>query len=328
MVMSPREFDALRYRQRFVEEVAQGLAPTLDYDRPGELGRRLRRVRRCASDARSIVEGRLDGDRARAAGADRGLHRRRDPAAAAHFVDALLDVGAGLAASPLRGRTELPASGLREVVYERYRIVDRVNAKRIEILTVFEGTVSSGGTSASRPSCRSADAGHLSRVEPIEIELPSRRATRRLGAALAKALVPGDIVWLEGELGAGKTFFTRGLLRALGVPQSVPVTSPTFALIHEHEGRAPIRHLDLYRLGDASELHELGIDEVLEHAVTIIEWGARFRDAIGERGVEIALDWRGDHARLARVRGFDPRGEELARAACDCVCNPGYDHDE
>ncbi|MGH0038487.1 MAG: tRNA (adenosine(37)-N6)-threonylcarbamoyltransferase complex ATPase subunit type 1 TsaE, partial [Myxococcota bacterium] len=79
------------------------------------------------------------------------------------------------------------------------------------------------------------------------------RRTRHLGAALGARLVPGDVVWLEGELGAGKTFFARGLLRALGVSEAIPVTSPTFALVHEHEGRVPIRHLDLYRLGDVDE---------------------------------------------------------------------------
>ena len=123
----------------------------------------------------------------------------------------------------------------------------------------------------------------------MERFLESRRATRRLGAALAPALVAGDVIWLEGELGAGKTFFTRGLLRALGVPEAVPVTSPTFALMHEHEGRVPIRHLDLYRLASPEELHELGVVEAMEGAVTVIEWGARLRPGLGARGLEITL---------------------------------------
>lgn len=147
----------------------------------------------------------------------------------------------------------------------------------------------------------------------VEIALPNRRATRRLGAALGAHLQVGDVVWLEGELGAGKTFFTRGLLRALGVPSSVPVTSPTFALVHEHEGRAPIWHLDLYRLGEVDELVELGLDEGLESAVVVIEWGARFRSGIGERGLEIALSHAasGESARVARLTALDARGEEL-----------------
>lgn len=149
----------------------------------------------------------------------------------------------------------------------------------------------------------------------MERLLESRRATRRLGAALAPLLEPGDLIWLEGELGAGKTFFTRGLLRALGVPSEVPVTSPTFALMHEHEGRLPIRHLDLYRLSDPDELRELGLHEMLEHAVVIIEWGARFRPAIAERGLEITLAIPDEGAgRRVRVRGIDARGETLREA--------------
>lgn len=148
----------------------------------------------------------------------------------------------------------------------------------------------------------------------IELELPTRRATRRLAAALGERLRVGDLVWLEGELGAGKTFFTRGLLRALGVPQAVPVTSPTFALVHEHEGRVPIKHLDLYRLGDASELIELGIDEALEEAVVVIEWGGRFREAIAPRGLEVQLVAEGETGRVARLRALDLRGAELLRA--------------
>jgi tRNA threonylcarbamoyladenosine biosynthesis protein TsaE len=150
-------------------------------------------------------------------------------------------------------------------------------------------------------------------VDTLELDLPTRRATRRLGVALGPMLAPGDVVWLEGELGAGKTFFARGLLRALGVPEAVPVTSPTFALVHEHEGRVPIRHLDLYRIDDAGELKELGIDEALDSAVVVIEWGARLRDAIGARGLEIALVPR-DRGRAARLRALDARARSLLDA--------------
>lgn len=149
------------------------------------------------------------------------------------------------------------------------------------------------------------------------IELPNRRATRQLGAAIAAHLVRGDIVWLEGELGAGKTFLARAILRGLGVPPRVPVTSPTFALVHELEGRVPIRHLDLYRLIDAGELVQLGIHEWLEDSVTVIEWGARFRDAIGQRGLEVHLsipDGR-PNARVARLTGLGARGRQLAHLA-------------
>lgn len=150
----------------------------------------------------------------------------------------------------------------------------------------------------------------------MELALPTRRATRRLGAALAPLLEIGDVIWLEGELGAGKTFFARGLFRALGVPESIPVTSPTFALMHEHEGRAaPILHLDLYRLGDVEALDELGLAEAFERAIVVVEWGARFRGALGERGLEIALTIPEEGpGRAARLTALDARGEILLAA--------------
>lgn len=173
----------------------------------------------------------------------------------------------------------------------------------------FAELVGLRGRSEGQPRYRS----RVPSLPHLELELPTRRSTRRLAAALAERLRIGDIVWLEGDLGAGKTFFARGLLRALGVPESVPVTSPTFALMHEHEGRVPIRHLDLYRLGEADELVELGIEEALEEAVVVIEWGARFREAIGSRGVEVTLVPEGETRRLARLRALDPRGAELVQ---------------
>ena len=146
----------------------------------------------------------------------------------------------------------------------------------------------------------------------MELALTTRRRTRHLGAALGALLAPGDVVWLEGPLGAGKTFFARGLFRALGVPEAIPVTSPTFALVHEHEGRVPIRHLDLYRLGDVDELTELGLDEALDECIVVVEWGAPFRGGIGAPGVEVALSPpTGGKGRVASVRGLDARGEAI-----------------
>jgi tRNA threonylcarbamoyladenosine biosynthesis protein TsaE len=127
-------------------------------------------------------------------------------------------------------------------------------------------------------------------VEPIELALPTRRATRRLAAAIGAALAPGDLVVLEGDLGSGKTFLVRGIARALGVPSSVRITSPTFALVNEHSGRMPIVHADLYRLGDASELTEVGLSErVGSEAVVLVEWGERFADELGDAGLWVFL---------------------------------------
>jgi tRNA threonylcarbamoyl adenosine modification protein YjeE len=159
-------------------------------------------------------------------------------------------------------------------------------------------------------------------VDPIELALPTRRATRRLAAAIGAALVPGDLVVLEGDLGSGKTFLVRGIARALGVPSGVRVTSPTFALVNEHTGRMPIVHADLYRLGDASDLTELGlVERVGSEAVVLVEWGERFADALGHHGlwVFLALSAEGRSATLL-ARGAPGRALlERVVAHPECV---------
>ena len=107
-----------------------------------------------------------------------------------------------------------------------------------------------------------------------EYLLSDEVATRAAGAALAPNLRAGDIVLLDGELGAGKTSFVRGLLAALGHDGEVP--SPSFAIVQPYEALAlPVWHVDLYRIVDASELAELGLETILADGVLLIEWPDR-----------------------------------------------------
>ncbi len=118
----------------------------------------------------------------------------------------------------------------------------------------------------------------------------SAAATQRLGAAIGRVLRPGDVVLLEGTLGAGKTCLAQGLARGLGVPQDVRVASPTFSLINEHAGRLPLFHMDLYRLVDPHELDELGFDEYLARGgVAVIEWADRFAARMPRDALRIRL---------------------------------------
>ncbi|MET0414204.1 MAG: tRNA (adenosine(37)-N6)-threonylcarbamoyltransferase complex ATPase subunit type 1 TsaE [Polyangiaceae bacterium] len=143
------------------------------------------------------------------------------------------------------------------------------------------------------------------------IRLATRRATRRFGAALAASLRPGDLLVLEGELGAGKTFLTRAIARGLGVPSAVPVTSPTFTLLNEYATPVPLVHADLYRLGEADELIELGLlDRIGRDVIAIVEWGDRFSEALGARGLWIWLTYE-DEGRSARVQARGDSGEAL-----------------
>jgi tRNA threonylcarbamoyladenosine biosynthesis protein TsaE len=96
--------------------------------------------------------------------------------------------------------------------------------------------------------------------------------TLALAGSVGEVLRPGDVVSLAGELGTGKTVFARGVARALGVDD--PVVSPTFTIVREYEGRVPVVHVDVYRIGTFQELHDLGFEEVVrDDAVTIVEWG-------------------------------------------------------
>src|SRR5439155_26235436 len=100
--------------------------------------------------------------------------------------------------------------------------------------------------------------------------------TRAVGEAMAGVLGSGDVISLTGDLGAGKTTLVQGVARGLGVTQ--PVLSPTFTLVREYRGIAPIYHLDVYRLARLQEVMDLGFEEIIDRgAIVLIEWG----EAIG-----------------------------------------------
>ncbi|MFW6067336.1 MAG: tRNA (adenosine(37)-N6)-threonylcarbamoyltransferase complex ATPase subunit type 1 TsaE [Myxococcota bacterium] len=145
----------------------------------------------------------------------------------------------------------------------------------------------------------------------MELELADEGATKRLGTQLGKLLAAGDRVLLEGELGAGKTFLVRAIARAAGVPPEVPVTSPTFGLVHELPGRVPILHADLYRLGDPDELVELGLLDRLEDVILLVEWGERFAYHLRPADLHVRLEIAGPHARRAHLDARSARGRVL-----------------
>jgi tRNA threonylcarbamoyladenosine biosynthesis protein TsaE len=99
----------------------------------------------------------------------------------------------------------------------------------------------------------------------------SVNATRDLASAVAGMVRVGDLLLLVGDLGAGKTAFTQGFAAALGIDE--PVTSPTFTLARSYKGRVKLNHLDVYRLENVQEAEDLGLGELLEDGVTLIEWG-------------------------------------------------------
>ncbi len=141
-------------------------------------------------------------------------------------------------------------------------------------------------------------------------------ATAWLGAQIAAGLGRGDAVGLEGDLGSGKTTLARAILRSLGVEETVP--SPTFTLVQTYETkRLPIRHYDFYRIEDAAELDELGLDEALDEGAALIEWPERALERLppGMLHVKLGIDEGG--TRRADISGPSRWQGQLSEANRD-----------
>lgn len=143
------------------------------------------------------------------------------------------------------------------------------------------------------------------------VESPSPEASLALGEAVGKRLVSGDVVALWGELGAGKTLLTQGIARGLGVPGGTAVTSPTFTIINEYEGRLRLYHMDGYRLGDPDELETLPWREALfGDGVAVVEWPERLGPWLPPARLDIFLEILGPTTRRLRLI---PRTDHLRR---------------
>ncbi len=147
------------------------------------------------------------------------------------------------------------------------------------------------------------DLKTLDLSKPHSLFLPDETATARLGALIAAGLRAGDVVYLEGDLGAGKSSLARGLIRTLTTSdQDVP--SPTFTLLQTYDTPAfPLLHLDLYRLRSPEEAYELGLDEACPPAVLVIEWPDRLQHLGFDDRLHIVLEHAEHaHGRLAHLK--------------------------
>ncbi len=139
--------------------------------------------------------------------------------------------------------------------------------------------------------------------------LPDEAATLALGAALAASLSPGLVIYLRGELGAGKTTLVRGLLRALG--HRGPVRSPTYTLVELYDvSSLHLQHFDFYRFHDPREWIDAGFRETFDDRnVSLVEWPEKATGALPPADVEIALETSGE-GRLARFASHSVRGQK------------------
>ena len=135
----------------------------------------------------------------------------------------------------------------------------------------------------------------------------SPEETEAVGAALGKILTPGSIIAYKGDLGAGKTAFTRGLARGLGCCDTV--TSPTYTIVNEYlSGRLPLFHFDMYRLFSSDDLFDIGWEDYLERGgICAVEWSENVADAM-ENAIFVRIEKLGDEQRRITIEG----GENLA----------------
>lgn len=144
----------------------------------------------------------------------------------------------------------------------------------------------------------------------VQWQLGSRRETVRMGARIAATARAGDLLVLAGDLGAGKTFLSRSIARALGVAREVRVTSPTFTLVHQYEARLPLIHADLYRITDPFGIDELGLRELrADGALLLVEWGEPFIGELGGDALVLRLDLH-EVGRTARAFATGTRSAE------------------
>jgi tRNA threonylcarbamoyladenosine biosynthesis protein TsaE len=131
----------------------------------------------------------------------------------------------------------------------------------------------------------------------IRCATASANATQDLACAIAPLIVDGDLLVLVGDLGAGKTAFTQGMARALGVDE--PVTSPTFTLANRYQGRVVVNHLDVYRIEALAEARDLALVELLDEGLTLIEWGDVILPALPDDRLDVRITFgEGDDDRL------------------------------
>ena len=140
----------------------------------------------------------------------------------------------------------------------------------------------------------------------------SHEETESIGKAIGERLVAGDILVLEGALAAGKTALAKGIALGLGVTE--PVTSPTFTLISEYEGRLRLYHMDVYRLDAADDFAALGAEELLYgDGVCVIEWGEKIAEMIPPSAIFIKIKAGGEGTREISLSGWERGGIEALK---------------
>ena len=160
-------------------------------------------------------------------------------------------------------------------------------------------------------------------ADSLLIETESPAETELVGHRLGGILFPGACLALFGELGSGKTVLARGIARGLGVGPATPVTSPTFVIVSEYQGRLPMHHVDAYRLRGEHDIVDLGSRELFfDRAVSVVEWADRIIGALPEERLDVFMAVSGTSQRALTLKPMGEAYLTLARALGDLIGSP------
>jgi tRNA threonylcarbamoyladenosine biosynthesis protein TsaE len=152
----------------------------------------------------------------------------------------------------------------------------------------------------------------IEQEKSISLITCSANETFVLASGIGNKLQGGDILALSGELGSGKTCFTSGLARGLGVSENYQITSPTFTLINEYPAKVRLYHFDVYRLNDCSEMEDLGYEEYFAgKGVVVIEWAEKIIKIIPKSAIFINFEYIDDNKRKITIKGPQHRLKEF-----------------
>ena len=149
-------------------------------------------------------------------------------------------------------------------------------------------------------------------MTPLALISNSPAETRRLGERIARRLLPGDVLLLQGDLGAGKTCLAQGIGKGLGIDATIK--SSAFVLLNEYEGRLKMYLSDLYRLEDPLEVADLALEEVAADGVLVVEWPDRAWEEMPRERLLVRLEWVGERSRKVSLEPQGARYQELVEA--------------